>query len=112
MQQAAAERIDCADFASQLGAGNRSSAATSASATAAAADEVERMNRSVKQHVEKIRFRPLLAFMHFSRFNCCRTLEMDLTKSNQEVAMLKLQNGRSFGVRFFHLASFDTHLRQ
>jgi hypothetical protein len=64
------------------------------------------MNRSVKQHVEKIRFKTLLAFMHFSRFNCCRTLEMDLTKSNQEVAMLKLQNGRSCGVHFFQLASF------
>jgi hypothetical protein len=52
--QAAAERVDCADFGSQLGVVQRSSAA--ASTSSAAADEIDRLHRSVKQHVEKIRF--------------------------------------------------------
>ncbi len=110
--QAAAERIDCTDFESQLGAGHRSSAATSASATAASVDEIDRLNRSAKQHVEKIRFGPLLVFIHISQFICYRTLEMDLSKSNQELAMLKLQNGWSCGSRFFRFPSIDSHLRQ
>jgi hypothetical protein len=58
VKQAAAERINCADFDHVVAAGHHSSASTSASAAAAAAvaaDEIDRLNRSVRQHVEKIR---------------------------------------------------------
>jgi hypothetical protein len=62
VKQAAAERINCADFDPVVAAGHRSSASTSTSASASAAaaaavaaDEIDRLNRSVRQHVEKIR---------------------------------------------------------
>jgi hypothetical protein len=95
LKQAAAERIDCADFEPAYALGHRSLASTSTSAgTAAAADEIDRLNRSVKQHFEKIRFDSSSLLLHTNHCSCNRTLEMDLTKSNQEVAMLRLQNGR------------------
>jgi hypothetical protein len=101
LKQAAAERIDCADFDHPY-VGHRSAASNAAPASAtAAADEIDRLNRSVKQHVEKIRssllslllLLLLLLLPGHSYQPLNRTLEMNLTKSNQEAAMLKLQNG-------------------
>ena len=111
LKQAAAERIDCADFDHPY-VGHRSAASNAAPASAtAAADEIDRLNRSVKQHVEKIRssllsLLLLLLLPGHSYPPLNRTLEMNLTKSNQEAAMLKLQNGalhttRSLGCVFY-----------
>jgi hypothetical protein len=108
LKQAAAERIDCADFDYPC-VGNRSAASNSAPAGAtAAADEIDRLNRSVKQHAEKIRSGPLSQLLlpgHCFQL-LSRTLEMNLTKSNQEAAMLKLQNGALYTTRSFWLCVY------
>jgi hypothetical protein len=85
--QTAAQRIDCSDFESQP------AFQRSAAPAVTGADDVDRLHHSLKQHAEKIRCDRWLFVVRLRPTFFRRTLEMDLTMSNQELAMLKFQNG-------------------